>query len=75
MTQEDRDMLIRIHENVLDLKKVVFGNGVPGLNTRVQALETSHSDCLKRQERPKQWPSIVAACCAIAAVLWGFIKG
>ncbi len=70
MTTEDRDRLIRIDENVRDLKRVVFGNGVPGLNTRVAQLETSHKECSERMGKPRQWPAIVAAVCAVLAVAW-----
>lgn len=68
LDQEDRDMLIRIDENTTALKKVVFGNGRPGLASRVQALETA-------QKVRQQWPAIVAAVCAVVAVVWGFVGG
>ena len=74
MTQEDRDMLVRIDENTKDLKKAVFGNGVPGLVSRMQAVEVQHDECQKRMAQPKQWPAVVASICAIVAVLWNFMQ-
>lgn len=75
MTQEDRDMLIETHSIVKDLKKSVYGNGRPGMVDRLIAVEVAHTECQKRQSSPKQWPSVVAAVCAVVAVAWGFIKG
>lgn len=81
MTQEDRDMLIRVHENVIEIKKdmdglakTLYGNGQPGVVSRLQSLETSHQECLKRQDNPRQWPAVVASIAAVVAVVWGFIK-
>ena len=73
MTQEDREMLIRIHENTTDLKKAVFGNGSPGLVSRMRAVEVAHDECQKNRSKTSQWPSVVAAVCAVAAVVWGFL--
>jgi len=82
MTQEDRDMLIRIDTNLVHVKedvrvlnKTMYGNGIPGVVSRLKSVEDAHKDCKERQSKPKQWPSIVAAICAVAAVIWGVYKG
>lgn len=39
MTQDDRDMLIRVDAGMADIMKLVKGNGQPGLVQRVGSLE------------------------------------
>lgn len=75
MEPKDRELLIRIDENVETLKKdmrgldrVVNGNGRLGLKDRVLAIETAH---LKKP--PPYWPAPVAAICAIIAVFAQFL--
>lgn len=70
MTPDDRDMLIRIDENTKALKKAVFGNGTPGLVSRVQTIETSYNEHLKQAVSPRQWPAIVSATIAVIMCLW-----
>jgi len=59
------DMLSRMDERVKEMHKWTFGNGQPGAAGRLVELET----VVKELRKPRQWPSIVAAICAVVAVL------
>ena len=62
MTKDDREMLIRIDERTLDMHKVLFGNGQPGMVKRFDAVEHNQVNCLESQKKRKldfKWAVIV----------------
>ncbi|GAF78440.1 unnamed protein product [marine sediment metagenome] len=63
------DMLARMDVHVTEMHKWTFGNGQPGAAGRLVELET----VVKELRKPKQWPSIVAALCAVTAVVMNFV--
>ncbi len=74
MQQEDRDMLISMHEICKDMKKALFGNGTPGLVSRMAVQETRMSEHLEGHRQPLRWPFIVSSICAVAALVVAIIK-
>lgn len=78
MTDADREMLVRIDENVTALKKVVFGNGRPGLASRMDKIEEQHRICyesLSREKniKPAKTGNIIALCALVVAIASPFI--
>ena len=63
------DMLTRMDQRVKDLHKWTFGNGQPGASDRLVKVEAAVSALSK----PRQWPAVVSACCAVTAVVIGLI--
>ena len=81
MDTTDRDLLIRIDENVKELSedikaidKILHGNGRPGMMDRMQAIEIGHNTCKEERTKQKTWPAVVAAICAIVAVAINLMK-
>lgn len=81
MEPQDRDMLIRIDENVKELRsdvsaldRILHGNGRPGMVVRLAELETAHTECKFQKEKPRSWPAVVAAVCALVAVAINIFK-
>ena len=62
------DMLSRMDERVKEIHKWMVGNGQPGAAGRLVALETQVADIRK----PKQWPAVLAALCAVITVIVNF---
>lgn len=63
------DMLTRMDERVKEMHKWTFGNGQPGAAGRLVALETT----VNALSKPRQWPAVVSAICAVTAVVIGLI--
>ena len=70
----------RIESSVNDMRHALFGNGQPGMTTRLSALEHSHAACRKeheKEERQKQkiidWRLSLTATLA-AGIITGAIE-
>lgn len=69
MTNEERDsLLVELRTKVSDMHACLFGNGQPGVQTRLTRLEESHACCPARkaaQEGPArssaaaQWVAVI----------------
>jgi hypothetical protein len=66
MVNEDKELLVRIDERVGQLHHAVFGNGRPGLNSRVETIEQNQRTCPARLAA-KAWntPVLVSTACAV----------
>ena len=75
MTQKEfNEMLLKMSVKVDDMHKCLFGNGRPGLNDRINILETNQKNC---QESRKSWknflPSLIVGI-LIALTTWYLSK-
>ena len=69
-----------IESSVKDMRHALFGNGQPGMTTRLSALEHSHAACRKEPEKEERlknkifdWKLATAATIAVA-VITGIIE-
>lgn len=66
MSNQDHDILIKIHTQVNELHKVMFGNGQPGLSSRVDKIEEFSKNCPARNRR---WNDIITIAIAFAVLI------
>ena len=71
MTPSDHDILVRMDTQVGEMHKWCFGNGRPGADERLTTLETQFAE----HKKPRQWPAVAAAICAIVMAAYTITTG
>jgi len=71
--KEFNELILTMSVKVDEMHKCIFGNGRPGLNDRVNVIETNQRNC---QESRKKWnilPSIITGI-TVAIITWYITK-